>query len=69
MFRVTDSIKVVTDDGNEVVIKEHTFFQGDTPGMRQYRASNGDAAKRISADEFEIAGFAGVVRARRIVAA
>ncbi len=69
MFRVTDSFQVVTDDGNEIVIKEHTFFQGDTPGMRQYRASNGAAATRISDDEFEIAGFAGVVRARRIKAA
>ncbi|MDA7980469.1 MAG: hypothetical protein MPJ50_17050 [Pirellulales bacterium] len=66
MFRRTNSFTARTESGDEIVIEEHTHFQDETPGMKQYRTKIGDSAKRISDDEFEIAGRQGPVRAKVI---
>lgn len=68
MFRRTNSYTVRTDAGDELVIDEHTYFQGDTPGMKQYRTKSGASVKKLSADEFEIAGMNGPVHAKVISA-
>ncbi len=63
MFRRTDSFTVRTESGEELVVEEHTHFQGDTPGMKQYRTRTGASATRLNNNEFEIAGMKGPVRA------
>ncbi len=62
-FRRTNTFQVRTDTGEEAVVEEHTHFQGDTPGMKQYRTRSGASATRLSETEFEIAGMTGSVKA------
>lgn len=62
-FRRTNTFQVRTDTGEETVIEEHTHFQGETPGMKQYRTRSGASATRLSENAFEIAGMKGPIKA------